>query len=49
MNNKKILVVDDDPMVLQCCKRVLELEDHLVVCRAPTMPSITWKWVTSTS
>ena len=25
-------MVDDDPMVLQCCKRVLELEDHVVVC-----------------
>jgi DNA-binding response OmpR family regulator len=32
MNNKKILVVDDDPMVLQSCKRILELEDHLAVC-----------------
>jgi DNA-binding NtrC family response regulator len=31
MSNRKILVVDDDPIVLQCCKRVLESE-YLVEC-----------------
>jgi len=32
MNKRKILVVDDDPIVLECCKRVLALEDYLVTC-----------------
>lgn len=32
MNSRKILVVDDDPIVLQSCKRILESEDYMVVC-----------------
>jgi len=32
VSNSKILVVDDDPIVLQSCKRILESEDYMVVC-----------------
>ena len=32
MRDRKILVVDDDPLVLESCRRVLEAEEYLVVC-----------------
>ena len=32
MRDRKILVVDDDPLVLESCKRILESEEYLVVC-----------------
>ena len=32
MRNRKILVVDDDPIVLESCRRILESEEYLVVC-----------------
>ena len=32
MQNRKILVVDDDPIVLESCRRVLEPEGYLVTC-----------------
>ena len=32
MGNKKILVVDDDPFVLQSCSKILESEDYRVTC-----------------
>ena len=32
MSDRKILVVDDDPIVLQSCKRILESEGYRAVC-----------------
>ena len=32
MRSRKILVVDDDPIVLESCRRILESEGFLVVC-----------------
>jgi DNA-binding NtrC family response regulator len=32
VQNRKILVVDDDPIVLESCRRVLEPEGYLVTC-----------------
>lgn len=32
VKNKKILVVDDDPIVLESCRRILEPEEYSVVC-----------------
>jgi DNA-binding NtrC family response regulator len=32
VRDRKILVVDDDPLVLESCRRILESEEYLVVC-----------------
>ena len=32
MSKRKILVVDDDPIVLESCKRILQSEGYMVVC-----------------
>jgi DNA-binding NtrC family response regulator len=32
VRDRKILVVDDDPLVLESCRRILEAEEYLVVC-----------------
>ena len=32
VRHRRVLVVDDDPIVLQSCKRILESEGHMVIC-----------------
>ena len=41
MNKEKILVIDDDPIVLKSCKRVLESENYLVTLCSSIKEAIT--------
>lgn len=41
MNKDKILVIDDDPIVLKSCKRILESENYLVTLCSSIQEAIT--------